>query len=127
MSEKNIILQASQLFFFLPLTLSIIFQMYTYAVIIFIALVFSFLYHGVKKYNFYHYDKTSAQILILSNVVLCILGHFVFPYFLIVCLLIPISFYYFSKKNNYIWNHSLWHVVSAYICTFSILTFYVGR
>jgi hypothetical protein len=51
----------------------------------------------------------------------------VFPYFLIVCILIPISFYYLYKEENYLWNHSLWHVVSAYICIFSILTFYMGK
>lgn len=120
-------IQISHVFFLLPLVLALFLDIKTYVLVISLMLIFSLLYHGVRKYDFSIFDKFFANLLIFSNIVLCILGHFALPYFLIVCILIPISFYFWLQKTRYSWNHSLWHIVSAYICIFSILTFYFGK
>jgi len=120
------ILQGSHLFFLIPLLLSTYIQIYWYMFVISIMLIFSFLYHGTKEKLFSQIDRVCAISLIVSNVVLCLLGALWSVHFLLVCVLIPTSFYFLFKKDRYYWNHSLWHIVSAYICVFSLLTYFVG-
>lgn len=120
-------IQTSHIFFLLPLILALYLDIRIYVLVISLMLIFSLLYHGIRKYDFSIFDRFFASLLIFSNIILCVLGNFALPHFLMVCILIPVSFYFWFQKTSYTWNHSLWHITSAYICIFSILTFYLGN
>lgn len=126
-NKEMYILQGSHLFFLIPLALAVYLHVYWYVVVISIMLFFSFLYHGIDKTLFAVIDRSCAISLILSNVILCLLGNLLSIHFLLVCILIPTSFYFLFKQDRYYWNHSLWHISSAYICVSSLLTYFVAH
>ena len=118
----------SNLLFLLPLGMAVYFRIWLSAVILCAVLISSFVYHLSRQKKLAHTDALLAKVLILSNVWICYLGRFSLPWFAATLILAGLALYfYFCEQNkNYILWHGLWHLSSALITVFSILTFLGG-
>ena len=78
----------------------------------------------VKNKYLNYLDVLFSNLLILSNVVLLFMGHWILPYSVITIIftLIAILFYFIQSKHYNIY-HSVWHIFSAGICYFSLMTY----
>ena len=126
--RKKSLLVWSSLIFTLPLALAAYFRIWLTAAALIAVIITSLLYHRSQGKKFQRLDALFARLLIVSNLWICYLGHFVFPYFAIVlALILADSYFYFREERmNYPLGHSLWHLFSALITVFSILTFIKG-
>ncbi len=123
---QNESLEWSNIFFLIPLFISIFYGLYLYSVIIFIVFIVSFDFHFFNQAKqVYYLDITFSSILMLSNLTLLILGHLLFPYYIlaIISALTALYLYFKENKENYYLNHSLWHFFSAIVCIFCLLTY----
>jgi hypothetical protein len=100
--------------------------MYAYSVLVGSLGIASWLYHSIDEYEYAAFDRAMSLGLIGTNIVLCVLGGFAKPYFGIVCILIPVSIYFIKRREHKDFNHSMWHITSALICTVSLMTYYFG-
>lgn len=117
-------IQISNLFFVAPLLIAFQQNILWYVPIISLVTIFSFLYHFAPSVHLFELlDRVFAIALIASNLFLCVTGNHHVSSLVLVALLIPVSFFFLYRKGNYTYNHSMWHLVSAYICTFSILSY----
>jgi|SRR3989338_9610772 len=118
-------LQASILAFLIPLFVAFYNKIWITAITLLGVTIFSFLYHYHDQKRYYFYDNFFAWVLIASNFYICYLGNFSFPYFLFVVVLVFTALYqyfYLQNKDFLLW-HSFWHITSAMITLFSILTY----
>src|SRR3989344_823726 len=115
----------SSSFFLLPLALAFYFQVWPSAVILIALIVVSLAYHKSKEKKFFSIDALLARILIIFNLLICYLGNFAMPYFAVVLILIVLAlyFYFYKQRDDYPLGHGFWHLFSALITVFSILTF----
>ncbi len=115
----------SNLFFIIPLYLSIYHHIYFHSILILLVIIFSTLHHIKNEKKFNIIDQISATLLILSNLYLCYLSNFKQPYFLLALLFVIISFYFYfkNKKYKYNVNHSLWHIFSVIITLLCLLAY----
>ncbi len=124
--EKNKFLKWSNIFFLVPLIVAIYFNIYWYAIILFVVFIVSYDFHFFNEAKeVYYLDVTFSSILMLSNVILLLGGHFFPPYGIlaILCVFLALLFYFRRSKHDYYFNHSLWHVFSAGVCLFCLMTF----
>ena len=124
--SKTGFLKWSNLFFLIPLIVSVFSGVYWYSVIILAVFIVSFDFHFFNEAKeVYFVDIIFSSSLIFSNFVLLFLGHWALPYSLaaVAFALIALFFYYRRSKRDYYFNHSLWHIFSAGICLSCLITF----
>jgi hypothetical protein len=123
---QNEFLKWSNLFFLIPLVVATFSTLYWYAVILLVVFIVSYDFHFFSEAReVYYLDVIFSSILMLSNFILLFMGHLLLPYsvFAILSALIALFFYYRRSKHDYYFNHSLWHVFSAGVCIFCLITF----
>ncbi len=119
-------LKWSNLFFLIPLIIAILSGIYWYTVILLVVFIVSYNFHFFREAKeVYYLDVIFSSILMLSNFILLFRGHLLLPYsaLAILCALIALFFYFRRSKYDYYFNHSLWHVFSAGVCVFCLMTF----
>jgi len=116
----------SNVFFILPLFFSLYIKMWIPFILILGVTISSFLYHIAEEKKFIFADSIFAWLLIISNLWVCYLGFFKFPYFFIALLFVfcALYFYFTDNKYNRNFNHGMWHIFSSLITIFSLLTFW---
>ena len=123
---KTEALEWSNLFFLLPLTIALFNNLYWYAGILAIVFIVSFDFHFLHEAKkIYYFDVVFSSILMLSNFILLFAGRWKLPYSVIAVFfaLVALFFYFRRNKHDYYFNHSLWHIFSAGVCLFCLLTF----
>ncbi len=115
----------SNILFLAPLYLSVVTNMYGYVIIISFVLIFSTFFHIYDEKRFKMIDIISSLSLITANLILLFGGNLKLPYSLISLLFagVAIMFYLKQSKKFYNFNHGMWHIFSAIVCYFSVLTF----
>lgn len=115
----------SNLFFLIPFALSIKFEIFYYSLILGIVIMISTLFHYSNNFKFRYLDIFISTILIISNLYLLSIGGWKLPFSLVTILIavLAILVYYFQFRSHRILLHNIWHILSAFICYFSILTF----
>ena len=113
----------SNVLFLIPAFISLHFEMYLYTFIVTVTMVISMVYHYYDEKRFKTVDMFTANLLIISNLYLCYLFNFAYPYFHIalVFLAVTIYFFYMQHKSRKDLNHALWHISSVAIASFCIL------
>lgn len=123
---QNNFLKWSNLFFLIPLIIAAFSGLYWYSIILLVVFIVSYDFHffGEAKEVFY-LDVIFSSILMVSNFILLFMGHWLTPYSIIAVLfaLVALFFYFRRSKHNYYLNHSLWHIFSAGVCIFCLMTF----
>ena len=123
---KKGLLELSNLFFLIPLSVSIIYDIYWYTIVLMAVFITSVDFHFFKEAKqVYYLDVIFSSLLMLSNFILLFKGHWTLPFsaIAIILALIALSFYFKRSKENYYFNHSLWHIFSAGVCIFCLITF----
>lgn len=115
----------SNIFFLIPLLLSIYYQIWVHSMLIFAVMVFSTFYHIKNEKKWDVVDKTAAISLISFNLYLCYLSNFRQPYFFLALFFVMVAFYFYfkQKKSNYDLNHSLWHLSSVFITVLCVVAY----
>lgn len=115
----------SNIFFLFPFILSLQFQIFTYSLIIGVMIILSLLFHYSDEKKYFYRDCFISILLMVSNFVLLISGEWQAPYSIIALssAVLAIYFYIRQYKKGYNFNHGMWHVLSAIVCYYSILTF----
>ncbi len=119
-------LKWSNIFFLIPLALAVFNNLYWYAMVLLVVFIISYDFHFFNQAkDLYYLDVIFSSILMLSNFILLFKGHLLLPYcaLAILCALIALFFYFRRAKRDYYLNHSLWHVFSAGVCIFCLMTF----
>ena len=115
----------SNLFYVAPLVVALYYGLYVTAYLSLCVVFFGIIFHLYKEKKFLLPDRVSALLLIGTNLVLCYLGHFAFPYFYIALLFVFLAVFYDfypTTKKDFDLNHGLWHLYGALITVFCILT-----
>ena len=123
---KSEALEWSNLFFLIPAVFAFSHNLYWYVVILLAVFIVSFDFHFFKEAKqLFYLDVTFSSFLMLSNTVLLLLGNLKLPYsaIAIIFALIALIFYFRRSKHDYYINHSLWHIFSAGVCLFCLMTF----
>jgi hypothetical protein len=123
---KNEALEWSNFFFLIPLIIAVAYHLYWYSVVLLVVFIVSYdfhLFHEAK--NVYYLDVVFSSILMLSNFGLLLTGHLKTPYSILALFsaLIALLFYFRRSKHDYYINHSLWHIFSAVVCIFCLITY----
>jgi hypothetical protein len=116
----------SNIFLIIPFYISINYNLYWYSVIIVIVFITSLIFHFYDEHKIiFYFDVVFSSIVMLSNFILLFLGHWILPYsiFAIICALIALIFYFKQNSKSYNIDHSMWHIFSALVCIFCLLTF----
>lgn len=115
----------SNLFFLIPFALAISFNVWWYAIVIGIVFVISSVFHFNEEKKIVYVDVCSFTSLMAANFVLLFKGHLVLPYSALAfgCAAIVIFFYFRQFKHGYDFNHGLWHIFSAAVSSFCVMTF----
>ena len=123
---KKDFLKWSNLFFLTPFIVAIVYSIYWYAIIVLAVFIISYDFHffGEAK-EVYYLDVLFSSILMLTNCALLFMGHLALPFSALALLsaLIALFFYFRRSKHDYFINHSLWHIFSALVCIFCLMTF----
>ena len=114
-----------ELFFIIPLILTLVEGLYIYSAIITLSIISALLYHLNKEKRFLVLDVILSTTLISTNLYYVYLSSFKFPYFHIALLALVASFYFWmrAQKSNYDFNHSMWHLSSITITVCCILAY----
>lgn len=115
----------SNIFFAFPIFLSVYYGLYFESIIIILSVFASLFYHFYDEKRLYSLDNAAALILIASNLYLCYLANFRWPFFHLALMAVAVGFYFFFKaqKENYNLNHSIWHLACMLITTLSIFAY----
>jgi hypothetical protein len=118
----------SNALFIIPFAMSLMFQLWGIAFLIIGASVSSFVYHNYGGVRMLMIDRLLGILLILVDLLLTILGHFVYPYIIFVTLFWICGMYFYLNKEpaRFNVNHGMWHGCLACITFFSLLTFRMG-
>ncbi len=123
---KSKALTWSNLFFLAPLILAIKYNLYWYVIVLFLVFIISYKFHfSEEDEELYFLDVVFSLVLMFFNFILLFMGHWILPYsvFAVICAIIALCFYCGRLKNDYGPSHSMWHIFSAGVCLFSLLTF----
>lgn len=117
----------SNVFFGIPLLLTIYYGLFIHSILISAVIIFSTFFHINNEKKWGILDQTFATGLITYNLYLCYLSDFRQPHFFLALLFVVVAFYFYfkQKKANYDLNHSLWHlssVVITILCIFAYAT-----
>lgn len=115
----------SNLFFLIPLTMSLKFGIVYYSYILGAMILISSLFHYSDNFKLRYPDIFISSILIISNFYLIIMGNWKLPFslFAILIAVLAVLVYCLQFRSRRILLHNIWHILSAAICYFSILTF----
>lgn len=117
----------SNLFFLIPLVFSISHNLYWYSVVIGLVFVVSSYFHLHDEKKIEYIDITTSTILMISNFILLFQGKWIVPYSIIavLCAIIALGFYFYQHKGlrGYNFYHGMWHIFSAAVSFFCVLTF----
>ena len=123
---KNEALEWSNLFLLIPVAVAFNHNLYWYAIILLAVFIISFDFHFFKEARqVFYLDVAFSSLIMLSNTILLFLGHWKLPYSIIAVIfaLIALIFYFRRSKHDYYINHSFWHIFSAGVCLFCLMTF----
>ena len=119
--------ELTNLFFIIPLILTLSYGLYFYGLILFAVIVNSFLFHYYNEKRFIYSDMFFAYSLMICNLFYAWKGGFNYPYFLLAILFAIIALYLESRKiktkKEYNFNHGDWHIISSIITTLCIFSF----
>ena len=126
--HKRLILKIkfwSNFLFLLPLLFAVFYKVALYIPIIGTVFIISSIYHYSNEKILVTIDMAFALLLIFANFVLLFMGGILSPFALSALTLALLAgyFYFRQTKHGYDLNHGLFHVFSALISIFSILTF----
>ena len=110
----------SNAFFLIPLVISVYYKLFFYSLLIFLATIFSIMFHLSNEKKFRILDKIFAYSVIGYNLYLCYLSKFKQPYFSLALLFVGIGFYFLYYKNK---DDYEWHASCAAISLFCILMY----
>jgi hypothetical protein len=115
----------SNMLFVLPLMFAVFYNLAWYVPIIGIVLIISSIYHYSNEKILIHTDHAFALLLIAANFFLLLSGKYLslFSFSAVMLALLAGYFYFRQAKHGYDLNHGLFHIFSALISIFSILTF----
>ena len=115
----------SNVFFIAPIVLSAYHKIYWHLIALLLMTVFSVLYHFTERKHFKLSDNIFAQVLIATNLILLYLSGFEKVYTIIAFVFVAVAFYFYFTgiKNNYEYNHAMWHITSAFITLSCILAY----
>jgi len=123
---KKDFLKWSNLFFLIPAIVSLVYNLYWYSIVVLVVFVVSYDFHFFSEAkSVYYLDVLFSSILMISNCILLFSGHLTLPYSILALLsaTIALFFYFRRSKHDYFINHSLWHIFSALVCIFCLMTF----
>lgn len=116
----------SNLCFVLPLALAVRWSVYWYILIVAASLLFSILYHYSDERAYKKIDVAGAAVLITANLILLFLGRGA-PILLIasaVFFAATALSVYAMQRRRYKLFHSLYHVLSAAVCTLCLIVYH---
>ncbi len=113
----------SNLFFLIPFFFAVTNKIWLYSVIIGIVFIVSSIFHFNYEKKFKYLDIVSSTILIISNMFLLFLGHWILPYSAIAIGLAVIAIFFYLHQNKKTINHVWWHIFSAAVSFFCIATY----
>jgi hypothetical protein len=127
MNTKRFIIW-SNILFVIPFIVSLMFGMWGIAVIIVFATVSSVVSHAYDGKRLLLADRLFGLGLIVLDIALSVLGHFVMPYFFCVIFFGCLAGYFYIQKgaDSYNMNHGMWHVLLAFFTLFCLLTYRFG-
>lgn len=118
------------IFFVIPLVLAISIHMWAGVAVILLSVFTSIAYHVTGSMRIFRIDRLSAIALIIFCWVMAILGRFPYPHFEITLLLGGIALgIYFNQEHppsGYRVKHTIWHILSAFVVTSSIVMYLAG-
>ena len=123
---KSEALEWSNLFFLIPAVFAFSHNLYWYVVILLAVFIVSFDFHFFKEAKqLFYLDVIFSSFLMFSNTILLLLGNLKLPYSIlaVISALIALIFYFRRSKHDYYINHSFWHIFSAAVCLFCLMTF----
>lgn len=90
-----------------------------------VATIFSLMYHYSGRLKYGSWDQIGTWMIIITNTVLLVQSKFNDPYAIATVVALPIAVYFYlqqtkNKSDNF---YSSWHILSAFITSFSILAF----
>lgn len=111
--------------FLLPLLFAVFYKVALYIPIIATVFVISSIYHYSNEKVLVDIDMAFALLLIFANFILLFIGGILSPFAISALTLAILAgyFYFRQQKHGYDLNHGLFHIFSALISIFSILTF----
>ena len=114
----------SNVFFLVPLAIALWYHIIWYSVIIGLVFIISSYFHFKSEKKLEYVDVASSSLLMVSNVALLFIGHWLLPYSILALVFaaIALGFYARQFKHGYNFNHGMWHLFSAGVCTFCIFT-----
>ena len=114
----------SNLFFLIPFAMAVSYGVWWYSIVIGIVFIISSFFHFNEEKKFEYVDVCSSTALMASNFILLFKGHWILPYsaIAIVCAVIAIFFYFRQFKHGYDLNHGMWHIFSAGVSAFCVVT-----
>lgn len=99
-------------FLLLPLVVALYFNIYLYAILITLSLIFSLKYHSGDEREWKKADSALATILFLYNLYACFLFRYEWEFIIPVALIVIAAFFlFFIQKRNYDFYHSIWHLL----------------
>lgn len=110
----------SNVFFLIPLILSIIFRVYVLTTIITLVIITSVIYHTTNNKKLLIPDKILAYTLIIANLTLLYFVNFKQPYFIIAFFFVIVGIYFLKIKKKDGWE---WHLSSTIITILCILAY----
>lgn len=124
--KKRTVIALSNSFFLVPLTLSVLFELYIMTAIILASTVSSTLYHVSGKKLWDYTDMVLAITLITANFYLLFSYKSTFPYTYLTWLMIVLTVWLYVKGKGvkYKFYHSAWHVSSAILTAVCLLGFH---
>jgi len=118
------------LFFILPIALTASIHMWAGLAVILASVSTSLAYHITENKKVFYVDRICAMALIVFCWVAVILGHFPYPYFEIALALgaVALTVYFYQERppSSYHVRHTIWHIFSAFVVTFSVVAYIVG-
>lgn len=112
--------------FLVPLAFAIYWSMVWYVAVLVLSLGFSFVYHNSKESSYQITDIIFALVLIFSNFALLFLGGFTPASIALGVAVVGILaiYIYFAQHKHYQFFHSIFHILSAIICTLCLVVFH---
>ncbi len=117
----------SNLFFLVPLVISLKHHIYWYAIVIGLVFIVSSIFHLRNEKNFAYADVVGAYVLMIANLLLLFKGDWVFPYGIgaFISAVIALWFFYRQNKHGYNFNHGMWHIFSAATSFLSVVAYII--
>ncbi len=116
----------SNVIFLVPLVFAICWSVSWYAGAVLLSATFSFAYHHSRERSYKRVDLALALTLIFSNFILLFGGSFKPVGVSLAALFMAVIalYFYFSQHKDYRNYHSMYHILSAAVCTLCLIVFH---